>query len=88
MAISMAPAVEPAMIERRGEGFSFLLEGGGRLVFMPVLGTVVLILSAVERRFGLVWLERKVRSRDSVLLSPSRCRRSANVNGTCKAEVG
>lgn len=88
MAISIAPAVEPAMIERRGEGFSFLLEGGGRLVFMPVLGTVVLILSAVEKRFDSVWLERRARSCDSVLLSPSLCRRSAKDNGTCKAEVG
>ena len=62
MAISMAPAVEPAMIERRGEGFSFLLKGGGRLVFMPVLGTVVLILSAVKGRFDSGWLERRVHS--------------------------
>lgn len=53
MAISTAPAVEPAMMERRGEGFSFL----GSLVVVvsfvldvvPMVAGGILILSGLER---------------------------------------
>lgn len=47
IAISTAPAVLPAIMLRKGDGFSFLfveVVGGGAFVWMPVLGIVVVIL--------------------------------------------
>lgn len=52
MAISTAPAVDPAMIDRRGEGFSFFVSEvvGVWLALGPeatpfVLGTVLMVAS-------------------------------------------
>ena len=52
MAISTAPALEPAIILRSGLGFSFF-EGG--CVLMPMFGTGTAVVDAIV---GEVWKER------------------------------